>query len=123
MICKFVRRIAKEKVMAKRNEASNIAAADLDFQDSVDVTHISFYDHLTPRLQELLYKSNRYKSDNNFKFYWAKNGVVYLRKSETCALVRFKSITDLQEISNEDSWKAKFIFNHLLLLLNEGTKK
>lgn len=89
--------------MAKRNEASNIAAADLDFQDSVDVTHISFYDHLTPRLQELLYKSNRYKSDNNFKFYWAKNGVVYLRKSETCALVRLKSITDLQEISNEDS--------------------
>ena len=49
--------------MAKRNEASNIAAADLDFQDSVDVTHISFYDHLTPRLKELLYGSNRYKRE------------------------------------------------------------
>ena len=61
VICKFVRRIAKEKVMAKRNEASNIAAADLDFHDGVDVTHISVYDHLTPRLQELLYESNSYK--------------------------------------------------------------
>ena len=40
MICKFVRKIAKEKVIAKRNEASNIAAAELDFPGSVDVTHI-----------------------------------------------------------------------------------
>ena len=32
VICKFVRRIAKEKVMAKRNEASNIEATELDFQ-------------------------------------------------------------------------------------------
>ena len=32
VICKFVRRIAKEKVMAKRNAASNIAAGDLDFK-------------------------------------------------------------------------------------------
>ena len=31
-ICKFIRRISKEKVMAKRNEASNKAAAELDFQ-------------------------------------------------------------------------------------------
>ena len=52
--------------MAKGNEPSNIAAADLDFQDSVDVTEISVYDHLTPRLQELLCESNRYKRDNNF---------------------------------------------------------
>ena len=89
--------------MAKRNEVSNIEAADLDFHDTVDVTHIGVYDHLTPRLQELLYESNRYKRDNNFKFCWAKNGVVYLRKSETSAVVRLKSITDLQEISNEDS--------------------
>ena len=47
--------------MAKRNEASSIAAADLDFHDGVDVTHISVYDHLTPRLQELLYESKSYK--------------------------------------------------------------
>lgn len=104
VICKFVRRIAKEKVMAKRNEVSNIAAAALDLPDSVDVTHISVYDHLTPRLQELLYECNRYKRDNNFRFCWAKNGVVYLRKSETSAVVRLKSIMDLQEIrNNEDS--------------------
>lgn len=83
VICKFVRRIAKEKVVAKRIEVSNTGAAELEFPVSVDVTHISVSDHVTLRLQELLYESNRCKRDNNFKFCWAKNGVVYLRKSET----------------------------------------
>ena len=38
------------------------------------------YDHLTPRLQELLFESKKYKNANNFKFCWAKNGAVCLRK-------------------------------------------
>ena len=54
--------------MAKRNEVSNIAATELGFQ-IVWMSFINFYDHLTPRLQELFHKSNRYKRDQtNFKF-------------------------------------------------------
>ena len=35
--------------MAKRNEASNIAAAELDFPVSVDITHISWLRPLNSR--------------------------------------------------------------------------
>ena len=53
IICKFVRRLAKEKVMTARRSANNIVAADLDLIN-VSINHIGIYDHLTPRLQVLL---------------------------------------------------------------------
>ena len=57
IICKFARRLAREKVMAARREVSNLNAEDLGFRGAVDVSHINLYDHLTPRLQELLFES------------------------------------------------------------------
>ena len=56
IICKFVRRLAREKVMAARRVVSNLNAEDLGFSGEVDVSHINLYDHLTPRLQELLFE-------------------------------------------------------------------
>lgn len=53
IICKFVRRLAKEKVMTARINANSIVAADLDLIN-VSINHIGIYDHLTPRLQVLL---------------------------------------------------------------------
>ena len=79
MVCKFVRKIAKEKVIAKRNEASSIAAAELDFPGSVDVTHFVFkpfnsrnYSTRVTSLKETILLNSAGQ----------KNGVVYLRKSE-----------------------------------------
>ena len=54
--CKFMRRLAREKVMAARRVVSNLNAEDLGFSGEVDVSHINLYDHLTPRLQELLFE-------------------------------------------------------------------
>ena len=44
-----------------RREVSNLNAEDLGFSGGVDVSHISLYDHLTPRLQELLFESKKFK--------------------------------------------------------------
>ncbi|CAB4025117.1 Hypothetical predicted protein [Paramuricea clavata] len=49
IICKFVRRLARENVMAARKNAN-------DLQPSIRI-----YDHLTPLLQELLYEAKRYQ--------------------------------------------------------------
>ena len=71
-ICKFERRLAREKVMAARREVSNLNADDLGFSGEVDVSHINLYDHLTPRLQELLFESKKFKDANSYKYCWIR---------------------------------------------------
>ena len=83
-----MRRLAREKVMAARREVSNLNAEDLGFRGTVDVSHINLYDHLTPRLQELLFESKKFKDVHCYKHCWAKNGSVYLRKMDTSTTVK-----------------------------------
>ncbi|CAH3040139.1 unnamed protein product, partial [Pocillopora meandrina] len=52
----------------------NITAQQLGFSSEIDVSHLNIYDHLTPRLQTLLYEAKKFKEANSFKFCWAKNG-------------------------------------------------
>ena len=89
--CKFVRRLAREKVMAARRGVSNLNAEDLGFIRAVDVSHINLYDHLTPRLQELLFESRKFKDANSYKYRWANNGLVYLRKTDTSRTIKLSS--------------------------------
>ena len=95
VICKFVRRLAKEKVMAARRTVRNIDAEQLGFSPGIDVSHLYLYDHLTPRLQNLLFEAKKYKDANNFKFCWAKNGFIYLRKSEASTIHKFCNLDQL----------------------------
>ena len=59
VICKFVRRLAKEKVMTARRAVRNIDIQQLGFSSEIDVTNLNIYDHLTPRLQNLLFEAKR----------------------------------------------------------------
>ena len=96
-----MRRLAREKVMAARTGVSNLNAEDLGFSDAADVSHINLYDHLTPRLQELLFDSKKLKDANSYKYCWAKNGFVYLRKSDTSTTVKLSSLEDLQGVASQ----------------------
>ena len=98
IICKFVRRLTREKVMAARRRVSNLNADDLGFNDAVDISHINLFDHLTPRMQELLSESKKFKDEKNYKYCWAKNGFVYLRKTDTSTAVKLSSLEDLQGV-------------------------
>lgn len=98
IVCKFTRRLAKGKVMAARRRLENLEASQLGFPDDFDISHINLYDHLTPRLQELLFESKKYKNANNFKFCWAKNGAVCLRKTETSTVIKLTSLDELNEL-------------------------
>ena len=52
VICKFVRRLAKEKVMTARRAVRNINIQQLGFSSGIDVTNPNNYDHLTPSFQQ-----------------------------------------------------------------------
>ena len=98
IVCKFVRRLAKGKVMAARRDVANVQASQLGFQERLDVRNIALYDHLTPRLQELLFQSKNFQRANGLKFCWAKNGFVYLRKTDSSPVLKLSNLEDLREL-------------------------
>ena len=99
IICKFVRRLAKDNVMANRRNVNGLSPVDLGFSSDTDVSHINLYDHLTPRLQELLYESKKFKDAKSYKYCWAKNGLVFLRKTDSSTPLKLKSLEDLRRLS------------------------
>ena len=99
IICKFVRRLAKDNVMANRRNVNGLSPVDLGFRSDTDVSHINLYDHLTLRLQELLYESKKFKDAKSYKYCWAKNGLVFLRKANSSTPLKLKSLEDLRRLS------------------------
>jgi len=73
-------------------------ADDLGFNGAVDVSHINLFYHLTPRMQELLLESKKFKDENNYKHCRAKIGFVYLWKRDTSTAVKLSSLEDLKGV-------------------------
>ena len=94
---------------------SNLNAEDLGFSGGVDVSHINLYDHLTPRLQELLFESKKFKDANSYKYCWAKNGFVYFRKTDTSTAVKLCRLEDRQEVASQSC--AKHLYQSTLVYM------
>ena len=99
IICKFVRRLTREKVMARRSDACKVDPAALGFQDTQSLSAVRVFDHLTPRSQEILFEANKFKIQNHYKYCWSKNGAIYLRKEDESRAVRIKNVSDFQAIA------------------------
>ena len=80
--CKFTRRIMKEQVMNARNEACKVSANSIGLPSSCSLENVRLLDHLTPLPQQLLADSKKFQKRNGFKFCWAKNFIIYLRRTE-----------------------------------------
>ena len=97
IICKFVRRLAKDQVMATRKKVGGLKAEELGFAADINVKYLNIYDHLTPRLQALYHEAKKVKEAKKYKFCWAKNGLVYLRKSEESTIYKFADLSELNK--------------------------
>jgi nitrous oxide reductase accessory protein NosL len=87
--------LAKEKIIAARKQTSNVQPEQLHLPSATKLDSLQIYQHLTPRLQELLFEANKYKRANNFKFCWVKNKIVCLRKSENEQSIKLTKLQDL----------------------------
>ena len=88
--------MAKEKVLAARKQTSNVQPEQLHLPTATKLDNLQmFYQHLTPRLQELLFEANKYKRENHFKFCWVKNKIVCLRKTENDQIIKLSKLQDL----------------------------
>ena len=97
IVCKFVRRLAKDQVMAARKKVGGLKAEELGFAADINVKYLNIYDPLTLRLQALYHKAKKVKEAKKYKFCWAKNGLVYLRKSEESTIYKFADLSELNK--------------------------
>ena len=100
IICKFVRRLAKENVMNHRREVESISRSTLGYSSETSLEQAKIYDHLTPRLQHLLSEANKFKTAHQFQYCWAKNGQILLRKTHESRVIKLKSVEDLSRLTN-----------------------
>ena len=99
IVCKFTRRIDKEKVMNKRNDACKVTATCVGIPADCSFKDVRLFDHLTPQIQQLLVDAKKFQNRNGCKFCWAKNFVVYLRQAEDSRPILFKSRADLENFA------------------------
>ena len=100
IICKFVRRLAKENVMNHRREVESISPSTLGYSSETSLAPAKIYDHLTPRLQHLLSEANKFKTAHHFQYCWAKNGQILLRKTHESRVIKLKSMEDLNSLAS-----------------------
>ena len=105
IICKFVRRLAEDKVMAARRKIYDLKPEQLGFQAQEQHGRMNIYEHLTPRLQTLLFEAKKMQNRYGFKYCWAKNNYICLRKSDDSSVVRMKTLEDLAKLTTVEEAK------------------
>ena len=98
VICKFVRRQVKERVMAARKEVSKVAPSQLGYGDEVSLPRLGLYDHLSPLSQALLTEAKKVQQAKGFKFCWAKQGSIFLRMTDTSRIHKLNTFQDFQSL-------------------------
>lgn len=101
IICKFVRRLAKYEVMARRQDACKVDPVTVGFSDSVSLANVRIFDHLTPNQQQILYEAKKFKDRHKFQYCWAKNSNIYLRMTSESRPIKITKIGDLQRLEEE----------------------
>ena len=81
IVCKFVRRLARNKVMSKRKEGKSVDPSTIGLHEGTDMSNVRLLDHLEPRLQQLYSDAKEFKLKYGYQFCWARNGSIFLRYS------------------------------------------
>ena len=95
IVCRFTRRLAKNKVLACRKNVFNVTSEQLGLDPSVSVERLNIFEHLSPRQQDLFYEAKKFKKTYNYKYCWVKDGIVFLRETDESSKYKLKKEQDL----------------------------
>ena len=99
IICKFVRRVVKERVLAARAKINRVNLQDFGLpEDKNPRVKIKILSHLTPKIQQLLGQAKNFQTEAGFKFCWAKSSAVFLRKHDNSRIISLHTLSDLEEL-------------------------
>ena len=87
--------MTRDKVMAARNNTNQLSADDLGLFSSAE---IAIFCHLSPCLQELLYLAKTHRTSYNYKYCWAKESAIYLRKTDGSRVIKLGTKEDLNDL-------------------------
>lgn len=105
IICKFTRRIARDHVLSKRRVTNLLEPDEFGLQPGSAIK-IRIFNHLTPRLQELLHSAKIFQAQESYKFCWAKGTAVFLRKTENAKPIRLNTAEDLEQLRIHEGYGA-----------------
>ena len=100
VICKFTRRLARDKVLSKRQEVRKVKYSDLGLTSDDTVNYLAVYEHLTPRLQDLLFEAKKFQTSHRYQFCWAKGSTILLRQSSDSRVIKLKTMSDLEVLTS-----------------------
>ena len=103
VVCKFTRRIAKEKVMNVRKDAYKVTASSIGLPADCTLENVKLFDHLTLQVQQLLADTKKLQTRNGFRFCWCKNFTIYLRQTEDSRPIQFKTLDELERFARQES--------------------
>ena len=99
VVCKFVRRLAKGKVMEVRQRASQVNPTSIGLSAENELGGARIFDHLTPKKQNVLFEAKKFKERNHYQFCWAKNSTIYLRKDESSRVTKISGTDTLRRLA------------------------
>lgn len=100
IICKFTRRLVKDRIMNRRREISSVSPNSLGLSTEASLSHAAIYDHLTPKIQKLLIDAKKFQEQHRYSFCWVKNCSVFLRKSATSRPVKINNHSELLRLAD-----------------------
>ena len=104
IVCKFVRRLAKEKIMAARKQLSNVKPDQLGIEMAFPSSfRVRVFDHLAPCTQTLLTEAKKIQASHGFKFCWARNNQICLRRTENSRIIRLKTLQELTNLIEKEA--------------------
>ena len=65
------------------------------------IVYKNIFDHLSPRLQQVLFEVKQFKDRNNYQYCWAKDSVVYLRRDSKSQPIKIKDLRELQRLARD----------------------
>ena len=105
IVCRFVRRLAKNAVLAKKRFVSSVTPDEIGLDSTMPVNWINdikIFEHLSPRQQTLFYEAKQFKNTNGWKYCWVKNGVVLLRESDDSRVYKLRNLEQLSNVGRHD---------------------
>ena len=72
IICKFTRHLPIDVILKHRNRISTINTTELGLTNENSMRAARIYEHLTPKLQKVLYEAKKKQEQIHFKYCWAK---------------------------------------------------
>jgi len=98
IVCKFTRRLAKNDVLSKKKNLKDITPSSLSVSIPVPGLRILIFRHLAPRIQILFNMTKEYKANHHYKYCWAKDSCVFLRKDDDSTIIKIECEDDLEAL-------------------------